>query len=355
MRTGRQGKATALLLGCALAALVSVGVEALFRTANRRRERGAETLYEPSGGPVEFRADLGYRPRPDSLHRMTKRLEGEVVYDMTYAFDAHSRRVVPVAGQDERERFIALFGGSFAFGEGVNDDETLAYHLAVRAPAHSVYNFGYSGYGPQHALVQLSDPGVAEEIPQRPGIGLYLFIPSHVRRAVGSMRVVTTWGRHFPCFELDDDGALVHLGSFKNARPGRTPLYGLVSREQILRFFEADVPLRVTEAHLELTARILSKARDAFVERFGPESRFYILLYPAHPSDEFGARRILGALEREDLDVLSLLEVLDLEDEGLLIPHDLHPAPEAHARVAAAIVERLALGGAEAPAERAGP
>lgn len=51
---------------------------------------------------------------------------------------------------------IFLLGDSYAFGVGVNDDETVAWFLARRTP-HNVVNLGVLGYGTDQELLKLEE------------------------------------------------------------------------------------------------------------------------------------------------------------------------------------------------------
>ncbi len=51
---------------------------------------------------------------------------------------------------------VILFGCSFTFGAGLNDNETFSYKLS-KYTGRNVYNRGLSGYGVQHMLYMLND------------------------------------------------------------------------------------------------------------------------------------------------------------------------------------------------------
>ena len=340
--TSLKGKIAAVLLGCAATAGLVIVIEGAFWVLNRQRASRESLNHDPQDALYEFRLTVGYRPQALSRVAATKTLDGKVLYDVAYTFDEHHRRQVPVEGIAQRPRFIALFGGSFAFGEGVNDSETLACYLAELAPSFCVYNYGFSGYGPQQALVLLSDEGFPEQVSQSEGLGIYVMVPGHVRRAIGSLRVVTQWGRHFPCFVLDEQEGLVQRQTFKLARPWRTWLYQYGAREQVMRYFNVDWPLRLSDRHVELTCRILEQAREAFRELFGSDS-FYVLVYPPHPMDEIPSGRVAQALRRRGMHVLDYGGCVDMCSDGMLIEHDLHPTGQAYERIGAMVVKDLGI------------
>ena len=99
-------------------------------------------------GPLVYETDvlLGYRLR-SGLDVCSNR-HGE-----TWCFrtDSEGRRVVPNNPSRDETRTLVILGDSFAFGEGVDDDETVAAHLS-RNGFH-VINLGVQGYGTHQQLM----------------------------------------------------------------------------------------------------------------------------------------------------------------------------------------------------------
>ncbi len=78
---------------------------------------------------------------------------GRIIYDAVYTIDANLLRKTQSC---EDCATIAFFGGSFTFGEGVNDADTLPQQLADSFGRRvRVLNLGFSGYGPQQFLREL--------------------------------------------------------------------------------------------------------------------------------------------------------------------------------------------------------
>lgn len=55
---------------------------------------------------------------------------------------------------------ILVFGDSFTFGDGVNDEKTYPYFLQKELPETEVLNFGENGYGHDQMLLSLQSEGV---------------------------------------------------------------------------------------------------------------------------------------------------------------------------------------------------
>jgi len=135
-------------------------------------------------------------PRPGewTSKKNIKNNPSKMVYDVTYNIDNNQRRITPTGsnlsinpvGSDTSflSRFFDIFksdkkevsepkinklqnqkykgnmnvfGGSWVFGEGLNDNETLPYYLQQIFPDYKVTNFGFHGWGPHNALYLLEN------------------------------------------------------------------------------------------------------------------------------------------------------------------------------------------------------
>ena len=80
---------------------------------------------------------------------------------------------------------VILFGCSFTFGAGLNDNETFSYKLS-KYTGRNVYNRGLSGYGVQHMLYMLNDSDYCFLPPpahsSRTQYIIYTFIENHIFR-----------------------------------------------------------------------------------------------------------------------------------------------------------------------------
>ncbi len=347
----RHGNLVAALFGL-VAVLGILGLfEGGFHVLNQRKiaEKGIRYVREP-----EYRVsddDLGVKPIPGIRARHAKYFQDKLVFDATYTIDAFSRRVVPKPKAAEKAtEALLFFGCSFTFGTGVEDDETLPAYMAQDLPRFHVYNYAFQGYGPQHMLAKLEEDTLADELDENRAFLLYVFIPDHIRRVIGSRKVVCGWayGDRFPYYDYDGHGVIRRFGSFATGRPWRQRWYGLLQREQCMRYFEMDWPPRLTTDHMRLTADVLRRAVEVFAKQYGPD-RACIVLYPGdvrYSERSMSGRAFIPYLEAAGLPYLDCTDAFDLGDDGFAIPHDGHPTPKAHRMIAgriAAYLERATL------------
>jgi hypothetical protein len=156
---------------------------------------------------------LGYGPSKDSM-TVTSRLvldgSNTVVYDVVYTI-RQGLRYTPNSKTNSNKQAI-FFGGSFMFGEGLNDNETMPYYYnEFKNRQFQVRNYGFHGYGPHQALADIEIKIVADQrLLEADTVNVfYFFIPTHISRAKGS-----SWDQGGPRYEVVD-GKLRHEGSFK--------------------------------------------------------------------------------------------------------------------------------------------
>jgi hypothetical protein len=161
---------------------------------------------------------LGYGPLQDTSYSLTSTKiltsDSTVVYDVVYTI-SDGLRLTPNSDTSARNYTIFL-GGSFTFGEGVNDDETLpSYYGHFSGDSLNIINYGFHGYGPHQALA-IVENRLLDEVhpgPENRVDVFYLFIPDHIVRAGGFKR----WDRNGPWYEFEQ-GELRYKGNFEDMR-----------------------------------------------------------------------------------------------------------------------------------------
>lgn len=326
----RHPNTSALVLGLSVSAGCIVLIEAVYHSLGTIRARRSEQVTQ---APVLL---------PGTATKASLTVRGEIVYDVAYNIDEHyARKTSSSARTAPATKDLYFFGGSFVFGEGVEDDETLPSIVARAAPDWRVTNFGFPGHGPAQMLQRLESDAPLQDVAGADAMLVYVFIPGHVRRVIGSMRVATSWGRDFPRYALNAEDELVRLGNFSDSRPFISKAYAFLSRERILSYYNVDFPSRIGPKHLSLTTRVIADSRERFLARFGSDE-FYVVLYPSNPRDEFPAQDLIPYLDAVDVSYFDYTDLFD-DGEGYWLPHDEHPTALAHEALGARLVRDLGL------------
>jgi hypothetical protein len=159
--------------------------------------------------PFEPNADFGFDAIANVVTKVTSRHNGKLVYEVTYSFDEHGARVAP--GVAKADRTIVVAGDSFNFGEGLNDNQTLAYHLQDLSH-HQFWalNIARPGYGLHQVLRQLELDVPARDGATSFGWVIVSIVDNHIERVNGRY----SWMRGTPRYLVDRHGAVHLSGAF---------------------------------------------------------------------------------------------------------------------------------------------
>jgi hypothetical protein len=234
-------------------------------------------------------------------------------------------------------------GDSYAFSEGVNDDQTAASLFAQRLkpPAH-VVNFGVPGWGATHQVRALETGLFDKAIVGKVAAVIVWVTPPHLERVTGD----APWLANAPRYDTGADGKLHYSGTFNEYR-WTHPWAGLgyLARTHfrfVRRLTTAEMDREQARLYVALTKRLKELVEERYHAPLvllsnGPE--------PAPPgfSDQpdlqylpaFDGLRAIGA------PVISVRKLLGPPSGWgpYFIPHDGHPTPLLNGIVADALVK----------------
>ena len=136
---------------------------------------------------------LGYQPSP-GIYKYS---------DKYYTIGNNKFRITPEINDLKKNKTINFFGGSFTFGYGLNDNETMPYLLQKYFNDWKINNYGINGYGVHQMLAQIQrNPEIIADI------NILITVEGHIPRA--------TCKRHFsfgtPKYILDKNKQLQRSG-----------------------------------------------------------------------------------------------------------------------------------------------
>jgi len=289
-------------------------------------------------------AALGYVLAP-SVVAHHRRGEGSTESSsVTYEIDDRGRRRTPTPSRPARSSFFLFFGDSNTFGESLGQTATLPYYTGEVATDYRPYNYGVPGYGPQHMLALLNVRHFPDEVAEPEGHAVYFFIPAHVARAIGSSKVSTGWGRHFPYYRLGPDRGVLASGDFVHGRPLTTLLYHFWNESNLAAASGVDLPPRYSDEHYRLTARILAESGRGLARQV-PLQGFHVILAQAYNAPQREVLdRMRAALTREGVPVLDYSRLLDASDPRYRLSDvDYHNSAAANRAMAAQLASDLRI------------
>lgn len=331
---------------CSLIVFLLVGAESALRVRHWFNTRTHPEVVKSSlhdlvlPDPV-----LSYRPKASASVVETCAFGDLSVYSARYTTDEYGRRTTIVPNDSGPRPCLALFFGcSFAFGIGVQDDQTLPSQFAACQECLLPLNYGFGGWGPQQTWLLLGDSDLARRVPVSKGtIAFYVFIDNHLSRLIGTQDIIAGWRYPLPWLRLAG-GQVVHSGSFRDRSLCGYYLVRATSGLHLLRFIESRLPRK------EVGPAIDAETRDLFLHVMKESSEkakalqmeFCVLIFPG----SLLASQFVPALEASDIKCLDYSELftdIDMPQSDLFFEdapsgRSGHPKPMAVKIVA----ERLA-------------
>jgi hypothetical protein len=286
---------------------------------------------------------LGTVPRKNTVLDSRKYFWGELVYDVTYSIDANGLRVAPPVTTGSGERCILFFGGSFMFGEGVEDDAITPYRVGQRLEGrYRIFNFGYHGYGP-HQMLSAFESGLAKSIADCDArYVIHLALVSHVRRSAG----LALWDLEGPRYVLAANGVERDGSLFENyGLP--LPVIRFLSKSRLFKAVMTRLYKTVDDEDIELYTAIVEESRNVVADLY-PAARFHVILWnfdKGKVNQDVFEKLVVG-MENRNLDVTTMSEILlDVDQEQgknkYHIPYDGHPTALFHELLSAYIVKDI--------------
>jgi hypothetical protein len=305
-------------------------------------DRGRSQQHEEfTPGVVSTHPFLGYAPAPSSVASHRRAHGAQVDFDVVYTIDSTGLRMSPPYNEDNGKGAILFFGGSFTFGSGVNDEETMPYAVGVKTNGeYHVYNFAFRGYGPHQMLSALEYGMVDSIVDEPPRYAIYQAIADHVPRVAG----LKSWGQHDPRYVLSDDGSATCAGSFDD--DGGVILQRLRSEAMKCRIAEAIVESRrnrhgYDQANIDLFAAVVRSSRDIIETRY-KGCEFHVILWGP---DATGSDSITEALEKHSIRIHPVGNILPQRakrrEEYRVSEQDNHPSALAHDLIAQYVVNTI--------------
>jgi hypothetical protein len=271
----------AILFNLGIVALLLAAVEAYYVT----HEYVNETF--PDGGFYVADDVMGWVPAKAKKTHVVKYgpaglLHGPegILFDRTYTIDSNGLRVAPPYRQGALAGTILFFGCSFAFGDGLADDETFPYQVGLQSGGrYRIFNFAFQGYGPHQMLAAIEHGMVRRVVDATPQYAIYVALPIHVSRVAGR----GAFGGHAPRYVLDEKGIPREAGHFGDRKPlferlgfrrgekqlGKSAIYRRLSKGGS----------RINDDDTRLYLAVVHRSEELLTAQY-PGLQFHVILWP---------------------------------------------------------------------------
>ena len=133
--------------------------------------------YNIDGEPFFETSEFGVQPLPGVYRHNFYRPNGEEIFNVSYIIKENRFRETPKNNSKKVMR-VNFFGGSWVFGQGVDQHETMAAYLSTLNNKIDTRNFGNGGWGVHNALAVLES-----NIDTTGNLNILLTAPWHSERA----------------------------------------------------------------------------------------------------------------------------------------------------------------------------
>ena len=261
---------------------------------------------------------------------------GKLAYKARYTIDANDNRLTTATGDGPG---VIFFGGSFTFGDGLNDDSTMPQHFAdLFTGRQRTVNLGVTGYGPQQFLRAMETGYKADVIGVKPAAFVFLTVPFHAARTACK----EPWTSNAPLYALVQD-KVTFVGACYNGLAGIA--HEWIANCAAYRVFLRPLQSRLTHDDITLYIRIVAQATKAARQRYGVETLVPFLDAVPHYLDGTGYDNatILRELQSQGVAAVDMT-LADRPSEGVYasIPGDGHPTGYANLTRAPMIRDALA-------------
>ncbi|UCG75763.1 MAG: hypothetical protein JSV95_00040 [Gemmatimonadota bacterium] len=303
-------------------------------TARRLYTKGYSETLRRNGGP------LGYGPAPGRAVQAWKTVGHERVYDVIYTIDEHAMR--RTRGPEQGAGSFLFFGGSYVFGEGIEDEETLPFFFSRELGfRYRVLNLGFSGYGP-HQMLRSIEIGLFDDAAAEPVIAaIYVGMPSHVDRLAGK----SWWDPFGPRYALSPEGSVAYEGPFLRLPERWVGVYYTLLKtvEVARRSVVIDRTMGLFDgtqrssdrASVDLYVSVIERSAEILKERYG--AALLVLFW-----DDDGDRsaRILRRLEDLGIPYRRVSQFMSADQRmEYRVPEDGHPSAVANAIMAGGLAD----------------
>jgi len=281
---------------------------------------------------------LGYRPANDRTVHARKRKGDEVVYDVSYSINSKGLRQSPGLSGRLNGQCMLFFGGSYTFGEGVNDKQTMPSRVQ-QASSYQVYNFGFSGYGP-HQMLAAIERGHAHNLQScQPTVAVYQALQEHILRAGG----YTSWDKHGPRYSIQSGGRLSYAGHFDDGWGSwlQTRATQQMAKSYIYKKFFAGAHA-IGEQDVNRFLAIIEQSKYSLQQRY-PGLEFYVL-YWDDPDNQLN-QTILDGLHQRHIHTFLISDILlDYKvnkGQYQISQYEKHPGPQVHLDIASYLLTHI--------------
>lgn len=262
---------------------------------------------------------LGYSSKKDAVIPVARYYGDDLVYRATYTMNKDGLRIGPEVSRNQNstiERCVVFFGGSFTFGRGVEDYETIPYLVTKESNGSlRTYNLAFNGYGP-HQMLAMIENGLEQDVMDcKPDVGIYQGMVHHVARVNGHVY----WDVRGPRYVINESGEVFLDGHFdyvaESSRKSlifkvQNRLHQYLSKSKFCsEMYKNVLAARNLNNFVDLYLGAVEKSRTIFENRY-PNSEFIVIFWDDPDYYNKYTKKILDGFQDRGIKVFPVSEML---------------------------------------------
>lgn len=202
------------------------------------------------------------------------------IFDVTYVTDDWGRRVSENSisrekKREQREKFVAFFGGGDVLGMGVSYEHTLPVVFESLQSDYKAYNYGFVGSAFNYLLRSLQINDYQKEIPEKNGLFVYVMTEGHFPRTLGKFGHMHE--PHMPLYDLLDGEKLVYRGTYEEQKPLMTFLKKYAATAILSRLTDANEWTFYSQDDDRFVCQVVRETHEIFKEKYPASQLVYFL------------------------------------------------------------------------------
>ena len=282
---------------------------------------------------IEYEIDknYGYYPKKNSSLEENIYFKNKLIKKINYNINRFGHR--EIENINSSKKCIIFHGGSFTFGQTLNNSETLPYYIKeILMNNYNIYNYAFNGYGAHQFLSKVENNYLDEVMHCKDVIITYQFIPDHIARSAGKR----SWGDRSPRYILINDDEIKQNGFFSHF-PFKI-IMKLRKNVRNSKFLSLIFNLDKVSKKDEIVFLNIIKKIEKLSEKKFQKVQFIYLFWEA--KDKLKYKKIYNYFLKSNFINISSLNIKE-EYKKNLIPGDNHPTKEYNLILANEVIKKI--------------
>ena len=216
---------------------------------------------------------LGYKPPVASTNIVEKKIGTELIYRAVYHYNNNGLRKTPQKVMENYKGHMVFLGDSNTFGQGLNDNQTIASFMVKRFQKFKAYNYAFIGYGPTNIMALAESNRLLNEVNEPQGFTFYMFKGFLINRLLGTLHFYRWINGSHPFYDFSENRGYVRNKTFKSAQPLIFKIKKFIANLSIVKHFRLEYLNKYSKENMARLCQSFIQVRNG-VHRQLPKTQF---------------------------------------------------------------------------------